>query len=499
MRKVILYLLLVVLVAGAKMAQAQAASDSLLNLALQQAQNRDYENAIKSLNILLDEWSVQYQQKEFERISDSILSLAKIESDKKNYMEAIQQVNKVLKIWDLRQVPVTTVNTDSIFQVAIDLAKEKKYDKSIETAKTVLGHHPDRVDVLVFIANDFAWNSEFDSAKVYINKAYKKDPKNQELYDSWLNILLWNAEYEEVIRKADLAEDHKYTNKDNLTLKRLYAYNNLDRYDSAAALFDNGKNQKLLDSAAINSLYEDVLIKSKKNIVSGYYTVDFFQGNDPTPHHLAYVDYGTKINRNTLIFRLNYANRYNLNGALIEADYYHLLSGKRYFYFNYGFAVTKDLFPRHRAGIEYYFPLPNKFEGSIGARYIYFTNTGVFILTGHLAKSIDKKWFALRPFISFEQSGNYISLIGQARLIGHNPFVYWGVELAYGNSPDDRYFLDPAGTYFNLNAYRIKFEKSVMITKTDDLKFALGFAYEEYQKDLFRQRYTLEITYKLRF
>ncbi len=499
MKKGIIYLLIVVFVASAKLLNAQATSDSLLNLALSQAQKRDYENAIKSLNILVEEWSAQYQQKEFERISDSILLLAKQASERKDFMGAIQQVNKVLKMWDLRQVPVTKVNTDSIFQIAIDQAREKKYDKSIQTAKKVLGYHPNRVDVLVFIANDYAWNSEFDSAKVYIAEAYKKDPKSQELYDSWLNVLLWNAEYEELLRKADLAQDNKYANRDNLTLKRLYAYDNLYRYDSAVALFDNGKNQKLLDSAAINSLYEDVLIKSKKNIVTAYYTLDYFENNDPIPHHMAYLDYGMKIKRNTLIFRLNYANRYNLSGSLLEADYYHLLPNKRYFYFNYGFALSKSLFPRHRAGVEYYFPLPDKFEGSIGARYIYFTNSGVFIITGHLAKSIDKYWFALRPFFSFEQSGNYLSLIGQARIVGKNPFVYWGVELAYGNSPDDRYFSDPTGTYFNLNAYRIKLEKSLMVSKTNDLKFGLGFAYEEYQKSLFRQRYTLEITYKVRF
>lgn len=387
---------------------------------------------------------------------------------------------------------------DSIYLLAKKEVKLGNYTTGIGHAKSVLEIFPERNEVILLIANSYAWQSKYDSAKIYIAEAYENDPKNPSLYDTWLNTLLWNSEYNEVLIKANLAEENDYSNQYNLALKRLYSYNDLVEYDSAISLFETKENKVLLDSTPLFNVYRDVLIKSKKNTITGYYSIDLYDDNNPNPQHLAYIDYGFKIKKHSLIFRLNYANRFHTNGLQLEADYYHVLKKAKYFYFNYGISILNDVFPQHRAGAEYYFPLSKRFEASFGARYMYFSNKHVPILTAHVSTYVNKLWFAIRPFYTFDENGNSISLIGNVRLFGDISYSYWGIELAYGNSPDERYLLNPTGDYFTLNSYRVKLEKSLMVTATNDLKISFGFAYEETAKSVFRNRYTIELIYKHR-
>jgi len=390
------------------------------------------------------------------------------------------------------------INTDSLFMVAIEQSRTDDYDNAIINAKKVLEIHPDRADVAVFIANVYAWDRNYNLAKFYINSAYDLQAISEPLYDSWLNILLWNSEYKQVLRTANTAEENRYPNKYNILLKRLIAYKYLNEYDAAADLFKNGQNKELMDSTHINYLARELILKSKKHTATAYYSVDLFDQNDPKPQHLAYLDYSFKIKKNTLIFRANYAHRYHEDGLQLEADYYQLLKKSKYLYFNYGASVYNELFPKHRAAFEFYTPLKKAFEASIGARYIYFPDNNIYTITGHISKYIGSYWLALRPYYTFQESGNSVSLVANARRYGKTTLSYWGLELGYGNSPDERYILDPDGDYFNLNSYRIKLEKNIMVGKADDLKISFGYTYEETFKSKFRPRYTIEIIYKHR-
>lgn len=498
MKNYIQYILVFCLSLFVWSAQAQT-NDSIVIQAKNSADKSDYEKAMKSLDQLIQKWQEEQTKKIMKTNTDSILELANTAAEEGKYDEAIEHVITVRGIWEERHEIEHPMNMDSIFNVAIVSAREKKYDKARRHADMVLEAFPDRADVLVFKANIDAWESKFDSANIKLNKAYQLNHENKELYDSWLNVQLWDQEYQKLLDKANLAEENEYPDKENLTLKRVYAYKGLMEYDSAISILERKENKYLLDSSSIKYLYDEMIMKSKRNFITAYYAIDLFENNNPEPQHLAYLDYGVRLNKNTLVLRLNWANRFNQNGAQLEADFYLELPKSQYMYFNYGFALTNELFPRHRAGVEYFFPLKKNFEGSIGARYINFTDNQVFVLTGHLGKNINKLWLSLRPYFSFQKSGNYLSLVGNARLYGNNRLNFWGVELGYGNSPDERYILDPGGDYFNFNSYRIKLEKGFKIGKASDLKLGASYTYEEIQKSVFRSRITFEVIYKYRF
>ena len=94
------------------------------------------------------------------------------------------------------------------------------------------------------------------------------------------------------------------------------------------------------------------------------YNTDFF--NDDTKQwHFSSIEYQMKENFGTFIPRINFANRFSNSEFQFEADAYILFSQKTYLYFNTGFSEGK-VFPKGRAGIEFYQVLPNDFELSAG-------------------------------------------------------------------------------------------------------------------------------------
>lgn len=133
------------------------------------------------------------------------------------------------------------------------------------------------------------------------------------------------------------------------------------------------------------------------------YNTDFF--NDDTKQwHFSSIEYQMKENFGTFIPRINFANRFSNSEFQFEADAYILFSQKTYLFLNTGFSEGK-VFPKGRAGIEFYQVLPNDFELSAGYRYLYFSPNKVNIYTGSLGYYFGDYWISFRPFF-VDESGN---------------------------------------------------------------------------------------------
>lgn len=391
------------------------------------------------------------------------------------------------------------INTDSIFNSAIANARQGNYEKALEEAFPLVEILPDRYDIRIFLSNVYAWKGDFYSAKDEINKAYALNKTSNELYDAWLNILLWSEEYEKLIEVADLAKQNGYPNEYNLVLKKSIAYKELDKNAQGVELINSKK--QYLDSIQVNRLYNEMLLLDKTSAITVYYSPTFFDYGSKKPQHLSYVDYSFKIKRNIFIPRVNYAFRHDTHDVLIESDYYHLFKNGQYLYANFGVGVLKDLFPDYRGGLEFYSPIARSMEASIGSRYMYAGNNNVFILTGHLSKYVNNFWFSLRPYYAIHDTKsikNTISLVAYSRYYQTNPINYWGLELLYGTSPDERSMIlsmDPN----LLSSYRVKLEKNIAIFKTNELKLTSAYTYEEYQSNTYGNRFTFELFFKHKF
>jgi len=387
------------------------------------------------------------------------------------------------------------VNLDSLFNSAINNSHNNNYKKSIEEASQVLSYDNQRSDVLIFIARVYSWKGNYLNSLEYINKAYIINKTDPELYEVWLNVLLWSKQYKQLLEVVNTAKTNKYNDIYNITLKTMQAYKALGLYKQAIIVAQ--ENNQMLDSLKIKSLYNELQMLNKDKSISLFYNIDLFDNSDLAPHHLAYIDYAFKIKNNTVLTRLNYANRFNKEDLQAEIDYYHILKNSQYIYSNYGFGVKNELFPRHRLGLEYYFPFSNSFEASLGGRFLSSKPNEVYILTGHIGKYINNLWFALRPF--YVLSNNALTTVLNFRLFGKNSLNYWGLELAYGNSPDDRYIASQGTEILRLKAYKFKLEKNIYLNQSNELKLSGGYTNEEFIANEFRNRYLFELIYKYKF
>lgn len=384
---------------------------------------------------------------------------------------------------------------NSAFAQEADFQKAK-FRKTIEEARKALGAEPARGDLMVVIANNYAWQEKTDSALIYLEKAKQINYYNDDLFDSWLNVLLWSHRYESLLETCRVAEQYKYSHTENLLRKKMLAYTELRDYDEGIELFKAPGNKEFLKLDDISYMYNNLIMKRNTNVVQAFYSIDCFDHN--APQHLANLGYAFKVGKHSLALRANYADRYHMNDVLLESDFYLQMNNKSYMYFNYGYAFDASLFPRHRAGYEYYMPLEYKMEASLGARYMKYISSEVFIATGHLEKYMGNHWVAFRPFYVMQDNGNSFTLLANYRFYGKNPLNYWGVELTYGNSPDDSRATMENSAFNNLDAYKIKLERSFMLNSISDVRIGIGYTREEYITSKFRNRYLIEVGYRFR-
>ncbi|MCW3786253.1 YaiO family outer membrane beta-barrel protein [Plebeiibacterium sediminum] len=388
-------------------------------------------------------------------------------------------------------------NVDSLFNVAINLAKDKDYDLAVDKAKEVVILDSTRNDVKVFIANAYAWNNNYTASKEYINEVYTSNPSYHELYDTWLNVLLWNNEYKDLLSTVKVAQNNGYDDEYNIALKKALAYQGLQLYNAGFNYLN--QNKALLDSSTINQLYLELKKQASKNTITGYYSLDLFDKNTPTPQHLAYIDYSLSNHKNTYILRFNYANRFDFEDFQPEMDWFHIFNNGHYLYTNYGIGIKHKLFPQHRIGIEYFFPFANEFEASFGGKYFIYENTNATVLTGHIAKYLANTWLSFRPYYTIKDGANSFASLFNMRMYAKNQISYTGLELGYGNSPDDRFAYTQPGGKIWLSAYKVKLERNISISLADELRFGLGYVYEEISDNRYRNRYLFEIILKHRF
>jgi YaiO family outer membrane protein len=380
---------------------------------------------------------------------------------------------------------------------AINSNKYKQYQLAIENAKKKLSSNPESGDLIILIANNYAWQDKTDSALLYIQKAQQIKYYNNEMFDSWLNILLWSHQYNNLIEVINTAKKYHYSDNENLLRKNLIACTELKNYNEGIKLAESADNKELIKIEDISYLYNNLLMKRNTNVISAFYSLDFFDSY--APQHLASLGYSFQVDKHTLAIRSNYAKRFGSNDMQLESDFYFQLKNKSYMYFNYGYAFNSSLFPKHRIGYEYYISLKHKMETSLGARYLSYINSKVYILTGHLEKYMGRNWLAFRPFYVIQKNARSFTLLGNYRFYGKDPLNFWGIELGYGNSPDDSYANIQNATYKDLKAYKAKLEKNFVFSRISDIKIGIGYSREEFKSDKFRNRYLIELGYKFRF
>ncbi|MCP5061862.1 MAG: YaiO family outer membrane beta-barrel protein [Ignavibacteriae bacterium] len=381
-------------------------------------------------------------------------------------------------------------DVDKKFKEAREFAFDGEREKSIDLLNNILTYYPNYDDVRMFLSRVYAWEKRFDEARNTLNPIITKE-KN-EIVDLQLDIELWSKNYENLILVANRGlasspNNESYLYKKALAQKKL---NNLqDAGETIYRLLNlNPSNEKAISMR--NLLKHTGII----NAVSANYNLTTFDSNFD-PWHLAYLELSRKFGFGSLIFRLNYASRFQTNDYQFEADSYIRIFDGMYSYVNLGYSPA-DLFPDFRFGIEPYFKLPYAMEISFGYRYLLFGEKGVNLYTGHLGKYLGNYWISFRPFLTPKTDRTDFSGIFIIRRYLSDSDNYISLQGGMGFIPSDE--LNNT-EFLNIDSKKIGLEYQSTLSKYYILKIASQYSYEEYYPEKWRNSYEFKLGLKRRF
>jgi YaiO family outer membrane protein len=296
-------------------------------------------------------------------------------------------------------------------------------------------------DVALLMGRTYAWDGSYDSARVVLTEVLIQKPGNEEALDALSDVEYWAENYEKAIEYCDEALKNDSL-AEKFVLKKAKILHGSEKYEDAVFILEEYLKKNPGKSEFIKKLKEyrpDLM----KNSIRLSYTVDFFNKDfNRDPWQITALSYGRKTKLGAVIARVNYANRsYSQNtsgkkGFQFEMDAYPKISENNYGYLNYGYSQN-TLFPKNRFGAEWYHNFPNAYEGSIGMRFLGFTESNVDIYTATLGKYIGNYWISLRSFVTPDSGGTSVSGYMTVRRYYSDPENYIGMRIGFGVSPDD--------------------------------------------------------------
>lgn len=221
--------------------------------------------------------------------------------------------------------------------------------------------------------------------------------------------------------------------------------------------------------------------------------VHFLDSTDPWK--LASLSVGRAVHAGSIIGRVNYADRFSISGAQMEADAYPRIDATTYAYLNVGYS-SAVIFPEWRFGGEIFKDLPHGWETSVGFRELRFENNPVTLVTGTVGKYFGNFWISARPFVRFKSSGNEASAGVTARKYFADADQFAGIRASYGSAPSDQITPDQLA---RARSYSADVHGSGGPWTRAVATWSLGFAHEDLASARVRNSWTATAGTKIRF
>ena len=250
----------------------------------------------------------------------------------------------------------------------------------------------------------------------------------------------------------------------------------------------------LKTSVAQDSLPANNNVK-KQSIKLGY-ELGFVDQKENRRWNFLTAEYGYKFKKAPTFIRLNYADRFELQGLQLEAESYPVISKKIYMYLNVGYS-SSSLFPKFRAGSSIYFTLPKSFELEGGFRYLDFP-APVFVYTTSLGKYYKSFLFTVSTFLSSTNAAISSSYFLKTRWY-KNDEDFFMLTLGKGVSPDDQARLTGIGVINNLQSYNVETYLENKISADLFLTAKAGWLNQESTSKNYQNQFILGTSLKYRF
>jgi len=389
-------------------------------------------------------------------------------------------------------------NSDDLFKSARAASFDKKdYAAAIDLSRQALAISPDYADIQIFMARNYAWSDQYDSARKILASVVQKKPAYIDAWSASADVELWDDQYVVALELCNKGLEQEPTNKE-LLLKKAKVLKALKRNQEATSVVkqvlktDAGNNEARALATRLKG-------ESYKNRVGISYDYTYFDKQYSDPWHIVSLDYTRQTNIGSFTGRINYANRFKENGVQLEVDAYPHISKTFYSYVSLGYSGDVGVFPKYRGGFSLYANLPKSFEAEAGIRYLYFSSS-TWIYTAYLGKYYKNWLFGARTYLT---PGN--SSISQSYSLSAR-YYYSGdadnllaVNVGSGISPDDRTTTFQLNSTYKLMSKKVSVSWKFAVKRFNIFSLNAGLINQEYQKDSRGNQLEVGVGYTRRF
>ena len=390
------------------------------------------------------------------------------------------------------------VSSDELFQSARYAAfEDKNYVKAKQYARQALTISPTYADIEIFLGRVFTWEKQYDSARYHFLKVLSASPSNEDASVAYADLEYWNDNYKEALKVCnDGLSFHPAS--EALLLRKAKNFNATKKFKEASIITSQllKLNRNNTAALALASTLKDAVAVNK---ITVSYEHSSFDKQFDKPWQMESISYGRQTKLGSITARMNYANRFGVNGMQGEIDAYPRISKTFYSYVSFGYSGNVGVFPKYRAGFSLYANLPKSFEAEAGVRYLYFTNS-TKVYTLYVGKYYKSFLFSARTYItpsntSFSQSYNIA-----ARYYFGSSEDYIGLSLGTGISPDD----NNQNIQFNTKQARLTSKQVSAVFNHTFLKWNVisvgaGLINQEYQPSVKGNQLNLSLSFSRRF
>ncbi len=427
----------------------------------------------------------------------------------------MKDINKLKYFYIVLLIALTTTltgqnnsNTDTLtidqkFKSAQRLAFDGNRDKARMLCDEILNVKPTYYDARILKGRTYTWDKKYESARIELVKVIEVKYGYKDAVNALIDLESWSGNIEKALFYCDYGLSF-HANDEAILMKKAKLLVKVNREKEAVEILNKladinpaGDALKLLKSIKIKSIKNKITLNHSFN----YHSVPYYRR-----WHISSLQYARRTPIGSVIAKVKVGDIVKTNETLFSADYgyqyeidmYPKLTKFNYAYVSYGHSQA-SLFPRHRAGLEIYQKLPFSSELSLGARYMMFQkSTGeqkeIVIYTGSIGKYYKNYWFSFRPFITPKKLGVSQSYNLTVRRYFKSADNFVSLTIGTGNSPDDSFDIIDGFDAYKLNSKKIKIGYEDKYFKRFLLKLRVGYEYEKYKKDKYRNQYQTSIT-----
>jgi len=405
-----------------------------------------YDQALEFINLALDYYpsddgflykkaSVYYQKKDNPGAIKALYELLTIDPDHIGGNELLNNILPPRKYIDEMYAKAEEENRAGNWKLA------RRY------CRRVLAEDPNYFEAELLMAQTFAFETKFDSARIVSTILSETHPRNYDLLELMVDIEIWNRKYKAALVQVGDALS-VYPNDENFLFKKAkIQYLSKDYKDALNTLDelltinpDHEEGNALKKLILENHRYRDYVFLEE-------YFETFEKQSCQKLITSAGLSKWTKYG--TYIAKLNEGEHFPRDGVFespafqFELEAYQTLSQINYLWLNYAWSPY-NFFPDHRGGIEFFQRLPKGFEVSLGLRFLYWNPDFTWIYTGSISWMKDRNYLAFRPFfcrINKTWSDTYILTYRRYLSDKLNDYAY--AMVGYGNYSDDFMQLNP--------------------------------------------------------